>query len=128
NTAKGAYVLADLGEGDPEIILIASGSEVQWIVAAGQILAEEGVNVRLVSFPSWELFEQQDAGYEASVLPKGVKARLAVEAGSPIGWARYVGDEGATVTIAHFGASAPGGRVMDEFGFNAENVYKQAKA
>jgi transketolase len=126
--SKGAYVLADMGDDAPELILMASGSEVQWIVKAGERLAAEGTNVRLVSFPSWELFEAQDQRYRDSVLIPGVRARLAVEAGSSFGWARYVGDRGATVAVDRYGASAPGDTVMSEYGFTAENVMRAAMA
>jgi transketolase len=126
-TAKGAYVLSD-SEGTPELILIGTGSEVQLCVEAADILRGEGKKVRVVSMPSWELFEEQDAAYKESVLPKGVKKRLAVEAGLSMGWCRYVTDEGATVTIDHFGASAPGGLVMEKFGFTVDNVVAKAKA
>jgi transketolase len=111
---------------DPELILIATGSEVQHIVAAEKTLAGRGVRTRLVSMPSWELFEAQPAEYRDSVLPPGVTARLAVEAGVPQGWRRWVGDKGATITIDHYGASAPYQRIMQEFGFTAENVVAQA--
>jgi transketolase len=126
-TRKGAYVLADLGGEAPDIILMASGSEVQWIVAAGQQLAKDGKAVRLVSFPSWELFEAQPQTYRESVLPAKVKTRLAVEAGVSLGWARYVGDAGDTITIDQFGASAPGEKAMEEFGFTTENVLTKAR-
>jgi transketolase len=126
-TGKGAYVLADLGGEAPDIILMASGSEVQWIVAAGQQLAKDGKAVRLVSFPSWELFEAQPQTYRESVLPAKVKTRLAVEAGVSLGWARYVGDAGDTITIDQFGASAPGEKAMEEFGFTTENVLTKAR-
>jgi len=118
----GAYVLADLGKGDPEVILMASGSEVGLIVKAGQQLAEQGKSVRLVSFPSWELFERQDKAYKESVLPAKVTARLAVEAGVSLGWHKYVGDKGAVLGIDKFGASAPAGTVFKEYGFTVENV------
>jgi transketolase len=126
-TGKGAYVLADLGGEAPDIILMASGSEVQWIVAAGQQLAKDGKAVRLVSFPSWELFEAQPQTYRESVLPAKVKTRLAVEAGVSLGWARYVGDAGDMITIDQFGASAPGEKAMEEFGFTTENVLTKAR-
>ncbi|MCE1255730.1 MAG: transketolase, partial [Anaerolineae bacterium] len=124
---KGAYVLADLGKGTPEIILMASGSEVSLIVEAGQKLAEEGVNVRIVSFPSWALFEQQDAAYKESVFPKSITKRVVVEAASPFGWERYAGDNGKIIAINHFGASAPAARLFKEFGFTVENVVNTAK-
>jgi transketolase len=125
---KGAYVLADLGKGKPEIILMASGSEVQLIVEAGERLAAEGKSVRLVSFPSWELFEAQSQNYKDDVLPKNVNARLAVEAGVSQGWRHWVGDAGDVIAVDRYGASAPGNVVMEKFGFSVENVLARAKA
>ena len=126
---RGAYVLADPdGSGPTDLILIASGSEVSLALAARDRLKDEGVRVRVVSMPSWELFEAQDPDYTESVLPSGVRARLAVEVGSPQGWHRYVGDAGAVVGLDRFGASAPGETVMEELGFTVENVCRQAKA
>ncbi|MCA9931448.1 MAG: transketolase, partial [Anaerolineales bacterium] len=124
---KGAYVLADLGEGDPELILMASGSEVGLIVAAGEALAAEGRSVRLVSFPSWELFEAQDAAYKTAVLPANITARIAVEAGVSQGWHRYVGLQGVVIGVDKFGASAPYKRIFQEYGLTAENVIAQAR-
>jgi len=123
---KGAYVLSDFGEGEPELILMASGSEVSLIYAAGAQLAEGGLNVRVVSFPSWDLFEKQDAAYRESVLPKGIKARLAVEAGAGLGWERYVGSDGAVISMERFGASAPAKVLFEKFGFTVENVVAKA--
>lgn len=123
---KGAYVLADMGDGDPDLILMASGSEVDLILRAGANLAAEGINLRLVSFPSWELFAQQDQTYRDQVLPPGIKRRLAVEAGAVQGWERWVGDHGRVIGINGFGASAPGDRVMDEYGFTVANVIEEA--
>ncbi|WP_088893961.1 transketolase [Leptolyngbya ohadii] len=125
--AKGAYVLSD-SEGTPDIILIGTGSEVSLCVKAAEQLNGEGKKVRVVSMPSWEVFEEQDAAYKESVLPKDVKKRLAVEAGISFGWCRYVGDQGATISIDQFGASAPGGVLMEKFGFTVENVVSKAKA
>jgi transketolase len=119
---KGAYVLADMGQDDPEIILMASGSEVNLILNAASHLAAEGVNVRVVSFPSWEIFEQQSEDYINEVFPPTIKTRLAVEAGSPFGWERWVGDHGRIIGINKFGVSAPGDRVMEEYGFSVANV------
>ena len=119
---KGAYVLKDFGE--PEIILMASGSEVSLILAAAQKLAEEGRGVRVVSFPSWNLFEGQDEAYRESVLPKNIAARLAVEAGSTLGWDRYAT---SMIGIDHYGASAPAKVVFEKFGFTVENVVAKAK-
>jgi transketolase len=123
---KGAYVLADLGEGDPEIILIATGSEVGLIVEAGKRLAESGRNVRLVSFPSWELFALQDAAYKESVLPASIEKRVAVEAGITLGWHRWVGGKGVVLGLDRFGASAPGQVAFERLGFSVDNVERIA--
>lgn len=125
---KGAYVLADpLGGQKPNFILIATGSEVNLIVNAQQKLAEQQIFARLVSMPSWELFEAQSQEYKDSVLLPDIKARLSVEAGVEQGWERYVGDKGGMIGIVNrFGASAPGDLVMKEYGFSVENVIKQA--
>lgn len=125
--AKGAYVLADLGEGRPEVILIATGSEVALITEAGKILAEEGISVRLVSFPSCELFERQSKEYQESVLPSDVAARVLVEAGVSHGWERWVGPKGAMVTIDTFGASAPSEVLFEKYGFTVENIANKAR-
>jgi transketolase len=127
NLENGAYVLADLGQGAPQVILMASGSEVGLIVKAGEKLAEDGVAVRLVSVPSWELFDGQDAAYRESVLPPTIKARLAVEAGVSQGWHRFVGDGGGVLSIEHYGASAPGAIIFEKFGFTVENVMAKAR-
>lgn len=124
---RGAYVLADLGGAKPQIILMASGSEVALIVDAGYTLAAEGYNVRLVSFPSWELFEQQDQSYRDEVLPPSIKRRLAVEAGVAQGWHRYVGDQGRIISIERFGASAPYKKIYEEFGLTTANILKEAR-
>jgi len=124
---KGAYVLADLGKGTPEIILIGTGSEVSLVVGAGEQLAREGHSVRLVSFPSWELFKKEGKEYQEKVLPKGIKKRLVVEMASPMGWERWVGDEGKIIGIDHYGASAPLKDILNGFGFTVENVVKEAK-
>lgn len=120
--AKGAYAVVDC-EGTPDLVLLATGSEVSLCVDAAK---ELGGNVRVVSMPCRELFEEQDEAYRDSVLPKGVK-RLVVEAASSFGWGKYVGDTGAIISVDRFGASAPGGRIMQEFGFTVENVVAQAK-
>ena len=119
---KGAYILADLGEGQPDLILMASGSEVGLIVAAGQQLAAQSVKVRLVSFPSWELFAAQSQEYRDSVLPGAITARLAVEAGVTLGWERWIGDKGIMLGIDRFGASAPAEIVYRELGLTVENI------
>ncbi len=127
NAMKGAYVLSD-SEGTPELILIGTGSEVGLCVKAADQLRAEGRKVRVVSMPSWEVFEEQDAAYRESVLPKAVKKRLSVEAGTSFGWCRYTSSEGASVSVDHFGASAPGDVVMEKFGFTVDNVVAKAKA
>ncbi len=119
---KGAYVLKDFGT--PEIILMATGSEVSLIFDAAQKLHEEGKGVRVVSFPSWELFEKQDEAYKESVLPKSLTKRLAVELGASLGWERYAK---STLCIDHYGASAPYKVIFEKFGFTVENVVKRAK-
>ena len=125
---KGAYVLADLGQGAPRLILIASGSEVELIVRAGEQLAAEGIPVRLVSFPSWELSKAQDQAYRDSVLLPEVKARLMVEAGTSIGFEKWVGPEGDFVAMDRFGASAPNAVLFEKFGFNLNNVLEKSRA
>jgi transketolase len=125
---RGAYILADAPSGKPDLILIASGSEVALIVAARQQLLARNISVRIVSMPSWELFEEQDQAYRDQVLPPAIGARLAVEAGVSQGWHRYAGDRGAVLALDHFGASAPGDVVMREFGFTVDNVCQRALA
>jgi transketolase len=125
---KGAYTLWQSGEGTPDLLMLATGSEVEITLAAAQLLGAEGRNVRVVSMPSWELFEKQDAAYQESVLPDACTRRIAVEAGTSFGWARYVGRHGATVTKGDFGASAPFKVLLKEFGFTTENVYEKAVA
>ena len=124
---QGGYVLSDCA-GTPNIILIGTGSELQLAIEAGEQLKADGVNVRIVSLPSWELFEQQPAEYRAKVLPASVRKRVAVEAGASQGWHRYVGLDGALVTRDAFGASAPFKEVYKNFGFTTDNVYQTAKA
>ena len=119
---KGAYVLADLGGGDPEVILMSTGTEVQLIVEAGEKLAAEGKRVRLVSFPSWELFASQDKSYRDSVLPPQITARVSIEAGVSMGWERWVGDHGRIIAVNRYGASAPYKVVYEKFGLTAEAV------
>ena len=126
--SRGAYIMADAPGSNPGLILIATGSEVSLIVEARKKLQEQNIAVRLVSMPSWELFEEQSQEYKDSVLPPDVHARLAVEAGVTQGWIKYVGEKGAVIGIDHFGASAPGPVVMKEFGFTADNVFERARA
>jgi transketolase len=123
--SKGAYILEDAS--NPQVVLIGTGSEVSTCVEGAKLLAAEGIRARVVSFPSWEIFDEQSAEYKASVLPAGVP-KLAVEAGAPLGWWKYVGSNGDVIGLDRFGASAPGPKVMAELGFTAENVAVRAKA
>jgi transketolase len=129
---KGAYILAEAetrnGEkSQPQLIIIATGSEVGLAMQARERLTASGTPTRVVSMPCWEFFDEQSAKYKESVLPSNVTARLAIEAGVSLGWAKYVGLEGDTLTVDRFGASAPGDDVFKEFGFTVENVVKKAK-
>ena len=124
---RGAYVLSDC-EGEPELLLIASGSEVHLALEARAALHGDGVRARVVSMPSWELFAEQPEAYRDEVLPPACRARLAIEAGSPMGWHRWVGDRGDILAVDRFGASAPGGVVYKAYGFEAENVVARARA
>ncbi|WHZ14630.1 MAG: Transketolase [Nitrospira sp.] len=123
---RGAYILADPPHGTPDLILIGTGSEVSVIVDARNKLAESGIHVRIVSMPSWELFDAQPQHYRDSVLPPSVCARLAVEAGVTQGWCKYVGEEGGVIGVDRFGASAPGEILMREYGFTVEHVCTRA--
>jgi len=125
---RGAYILADAPNGKPDLILIASGSEVALIVGARQKLLEKNIQARVVSMPSWELFEAQAGEYRDSVLPRTTSARLGVEAGVSQGWDRYVGSYGDVLAVDRFGASAPGEVVLREYGFTVDNVCKRALA
>jgi transketolase len=125
--AKGAYIVSD-SEGTPDLILMATGSEVDLCIKAAETLRGEGKKVRVVSMPCWELFDEQDAAYKESVFPKAVTKRLAVEAGSSFGWHRFVGTDGDCLTIDRFGASAPGPVCLEKFGFTVDNVVAKAKA
>jgi transketolase len=125
--AKGAYVLADGAGGKPDVILMGSGSEVQLCVQAYEKLQSEGIKARVVSMPSWELFERQDASYKESVLPANVTARVSVEMAATLGWERYVGPHGKSIGMHTFGASAPLKAVLKKFGFDADNVVAAAK-
>ncbi|MEJ2040887.1 MAG: transketolase [Desulfosarcinaceae bacterium] len=125
--AQGGYVLSDC-DGTPDILLMGTGAEVHLALKAQAALAEKGVASRVINMPCWELFELASEDYRREVLPPGVKARLAVEAGIPMGWERYVGESGKVVGMTGFGASAPGGTVLEKFGFTAENVTAQALA
>lgn len=123
---KGGYVLSKC-EGTPKLILIATGAEVHLALAAQAELAKKGIPAKVVNMPCWETFEQRSTGYQRTVLPTKIKARLAIEAGTSMGWERYVGDAGAVIGIDRFGASAPGGTVLAEFGFTVENVVAKAE-
>jgi transketolase len=125
--AKGAYVLADAAGGDPELLLLATGSEVSLALGAHEQLAAEGVHSRVVSMPCWSLFEQQPKSYRDAVLPPSVRARVAVEQACSLGWDRYVGPDGATVTMSTFGASAPFAKLKEKFGFTVDHVIKVAR-
>jgi transketolase len=125
---KGAYVLADLGDGPIQHILMASGTEVDLIVEAGNALAEDGFGVRLVSFPSWELFEKQDEAYQQSVLPPEVRSRIAIEAAVPLGWERWVGEAGVTIGLNRFGASAPYQVIYENLGLTSQRIVAEAQA
>jgi transketolase len=125
--AQGAYILSNC-EGDPQLILMGSGSEVHLLIEAQEKLKSESIRTRVVSFPSWELFDKQDDAYKEKIFPKNIRKRLAVEAGSPIGWCKYVTDEGDVIGVNKFGESAPGDEVMKEYGFSVENVIAKAKA
>lgn len=124
---RGAYVLAD-GKARPDVILIGTGSEVQLLLEARSQLANQGISARVVSMPSWDLFAEQPPDYQERVLPRDVKARLAVEAASPFGWCRWVGDTGDVIGIDRFGSSAPGKENFQHYGFTVDNVVERAKA
>jgi transketolase len=128
DAARGGYVLRDSSTGTPDVVIVATGSEVRLAVAARELLEAEGVGTRVVSMPSVEWFEEQSPEYRASVLPPSVQARVAVEAGIGLTWYRYVGDAGRVVSLEHFGASADAGTLFAEFGFTAENVAAAARA
>jgi transketolase len=125
---KGAYVLSDAPEGKADIVLIATGSEVSLVLSAKEKLAEQKIQARVVSMPSWELFDVQSREYRDSVLPRAIRPRLAVEAALPQGWHRYVGDGGDVIGIERFGASAPGNVVMEKLGFTVTHVVERAIA
>jgi transketolase len=125
--AKGGYILED-SNGTPDLILIASGTELELATKAAAQLRADGHNVRVVSMPCVELFEEQDAAYRESVLPASVRKRLVVEASSSFGWHKYTGFDGDTVSIDRYGASAPGPLLMEKFGFTVDNVVAKAKA
>src|SRR5690625_3696387 len=123
---KGAYILQDCTE-SPDAILLATGSEVSLAIDAQKELLDKGIHVRVVSMPSWDLFEQQDEAYKNSVILPSVKKRVAIEMATPLGWERYVGDEGAIIGVNTFGASAKGDKIIEEYGFTVENVVKHVQ-
>jgi transketolase len=125
--AKGAYILADAPGGKPDVILIATGSEVSICVEAYEKLKSEGIQARVVSMPSWEIFEKQDDSYKESVLPAGVTARVSVEMAATLGWERYVGPRGQMVGMHRFGASAPWKDLQKRFGFTPDVVVAAAR-
>ncbi|MGA9010449.1 MAG: transketolase C-terminal domain-containing protein, partial [Xanthobacteraceae bacterium] len=124
--ARGAYIMADTPDGTPEIILIASGSEVALVIQAHETLTAQGIRCRVVSMPSWDIFEHQPQSYREEVLPVSVTARLAVEQGSVLGWANYVGPHGRVIGMKTFGASAPLRELQRKFGFEPEHVVSVA--
>jgi transketolase len=126
--ARGAYVLADAPDGRPDVLLLATGSEVALCVEAWEQLARDGIHARVVSMPSWELFEQQTTAYRDEVLPPAVKARVAVEQASTFGWERYVGAEGHIIGMRTFGASAPLKALQRKYGFTPERLVDEARA
>jgi len=126
---RGAYILSEPPKGhDPEIILMGSGSEVHLLIEAQAELYKSGIWARVVSFPSWELFDKQDQSYKDKVLSPAIGNRIAVEAASPLGWSKYVGDNGVVIGLDHFGTSAPGKELMHEFGFTPDNIIQTAKS
>jgi transketolase len=126
--ARGAYIMADPPDGKPEVILIGTGSEVQHCISAHEALSKEGVRSRVVSMPSWELFERQDDAYRAEVLPADIKARVVIEQGAIFGWERYAGSEGTVIGMRSFGASAPLKALLTHFGFTPDAVAEAARA
>jgi transketolase len=124
--AQGAYILADAASGKPDVILIGTGSEVQLCVAARETLRGYGVEARVVSMPSWELFGRQDAAYRETVLPAAIRKRVTIEAAATFGWHKWAGTDGIVLGIDHYGASAPGEEVMRHFGFTAGHVVSAA--
>jgi transketolase len=124
--ARGAYTICETSK-DPDVILIATGSEVHIAIAAAKLLADENIQARVVSAPCLEWFDEQDDSYRESVLPKKIRARVSVEAGVGSGWHKYVGDDGEIISLEHFGASASAGTLFKEYGFTAENIVLAAK-
>ena len=127
NLRKGAYIVYE-PQTTPSVIIIATGSEVHLAMDAAKLLQDKDISVRVVSMPSWELFEAQPKEYRDMVLPATVTRRISIEAGTSIGWAKWVGCDGMTIGIDHFGSSAPGSELFKRYGFTAENVAKKAIA
>ena len=125
--ARGGYVLADASSGTPDVVLLATGSEVQLALAARETLEADGIAARVVSLPCLEWFEEQDAAYRESVLPAAVRARVSVEAGIAQGWWKYLGTDGRAVSLEHFGASADAATLFREFGITADAVVAAAR-
>ena len=125
---KGAYVLADSGEGEPQLILIATGSEVHLALEVYEKVRAEGIRHRIVNMASWDLFERQPKEYRHEILPPRITKRISVEAGSTHGWHKYIGLEGEALGIDRFGASAPGKLLLEKFGFTSGNLYSRVKA
>jgi transketolase len=123
---QGGYVAWEAAD-VPKAILLATGSEVDIAMQAGKLLEGKGIPVRVVSLPSWELFDSQPEAYRDAVLPPGITDRVSIEAGTPLGWERYVGPAGVIIGIPHFGASAPGGVVYDKLGFTPERVVEEVE-
>jgi transketolase len=119
---RGGYVLREASGGEPQLILVGTGSELQLCMAAADSLEAEGIPVRVVSLPCWERFDAQSRAYRDAVLPAAVRKRVTVEAGVSLGWERWAGDEGAILGLDRFGASAPAGTILEAFGFTADNV------
>jgi transketolase len=125
--ARGAYILADAEGGKPNLILMGSGTEIQWCVGAYEKLKAEGIKVRIVSMPCWQIFEEQDDAYKESVLPASVTARVSIEMAATFGWDRYVGTKGKAIGMHSFGASAPLKDLLKRFGFGVDEVVAAAK-
>jgi transketolase len=125
--ARGAYILAEAEGGKPDVILMGSGTEIQWCVGAYEKLKAEGIKVRIVSMPCWQIFEEQDAAYKETVLPAGVTARVSIEMAATFGWDRYIGAKGKAIGMHSFGASAPLKDLLKRFGFGVDEVVAAAK-
>src|SRR5690625_770619 len=122
---KGAYIISDSDKSSPDALLIATGSEVQLAVKAQEELKERNIDVRVISMPSWDRFEKQGESYKEKIFPKNFTARLAIEMASSLGWHKYVGNDGKVLSVDKFGASAPGDKILKEYGFTVDNVVEQ---